>query len=85
MSNAIWVAILISAAGTYLMHLLPLLWMQRRLRRWDDEEREAMPQWLSILGPMMIAAVLGVSLAPGHASIAAWLATAVGVIATLAV
>ncbi|SDM18734.1 Branched-chain amino acid transport protein (AzlD) [Franzmannia pantelleriensis] len=86
MSNALWLAVLASAAGTLLMRLLPLLWMRRRLARLDGDERlDAMPQWLSILGPMMIAAVLGVSLVPATNDATSWLATAIGVAATLVV
>ncbi|MBB3141932.1 AzlD domain-containing protein [Halomonas organivorans] len=85
MSSALWLAVLASAIGTLLMRLIPLLWMQRRLERLDGEDGvEAMPRWLALLGPMMIAAVLGVSLVPRHADATAWLATLVGVLATLA-
>ncbi|EWG98770.1 AzlD domain-containing protein [Halomonas sp. BC04] len=86
MSNALWLAVLASAAGTLLMRVLPLLWMRRRLARLDGDERlDAMPQWLGILGPLMIAAVLGVSLVPTTTGAISWLATAIGVAATLAV
>jgi branched-subunit amino acid transport protein len=86
MSSALWIAVLASALGTLLMRLLPLLWMQRRLeRQGDDDSPEAMPQWLSLLGPLMIAALLGVSLMPVTPGPLAWLATAIGVLATLAV
>lgn len=86
MSNALWLAVLASAAGTLLMRVLPLLWMRRRLARLDGEERlDAMPQWLGILGPLMIAAVLGVSLVPTTTDAISWLATGIGVAATLAV
>ncbi len=86
MSNALWLAVLASAAGTLLMRLLPLLWMRRRLERLEDDDGlEAMPQWLGILGPLMIAAVLGVSLVPATLDARSWLATAVGVTATLLV
>ncbi|MCG6659573.1 AzlD domain-containing protein [Halomonas campisalis] len=86
MSSALWLAVLVSAAGTLLMRLLPLLWMRRRLARLDGDERlDAMPQWLGVLGPLMIAAVLGVSLVPTTPGALSWLATAIGVLATLAV
>lgn len=86
MSNALWLAVLVSAAGTLLMRLLPLLWMRRRLARLDgDDGLEATPQWLGILGPLMIAAVLGVSLVPTTTDAISWLATVVGVLATLLV
>ena len=86
MSSTLWLAVLASATGTLLMRLLPLRWMQRRLERLDgDDGLEAMPQWLGILGPLMIAAVLGVSLVPKTTDAIAWLATAIGVLVTLAV
>ncbi|MDN3556605.1 AzlD domain-containing protein [Halomonas maura] len=86
MSSALWLAVLAAALGTLLMRLVPLLWMQRRLSKLDGEPgADAMPQWLAILGPMMVAAVLGVSLVPRHPDATAWLATLIGVLATLAV
>ncbi|MFY0992584.1 AzlD domain-containing protein [Halomonas sp. C05BenzN] len=86
MSSALWLAVLVSAAGTLLIRLLPLLWMRRRLERLGgDDGLEAMPQWLGILGPLMIAAVLGVSLVPTTLDATSWLATAIGVAATLLV
>ncbi|MDR5907615.1 AzlD domain-containing protein [Franzmannia qiaohouensis] len=87
MSNALWLAMLATALGTLLMRLLPLLWMRRRLAQLDgdDDGLDAMPQWLGILGPLMIAAVLGVSLVPATTDATSWLATAIGMAATLAV
>ncbi|WP_069384143.1 AzlD domain-containing protein [Halomonas caseinilytica] len=86
MSNALWLAVLASALGTYLIRVLPLLWMRRRLRRLDgDDNVDAMPQWLGILGPLMIAALFGVSLVPRDPSATAWLATAIGIAITLLV
>lgn len=86
MSNTLWIAVLASAAGTLLIRMLPLLWMQRRLaRQASDDSLEAMPQWLSLLGPLMIAALFGVSLMPVTPDAVSWLATAIGVLATLAV
>ncbi|WP_163559701.1 AzlD domain-containing protein [Halomonas sp. NO4] len=86
MSTALWLAVLASSLGTLLMRLLPLLWMRRRLERLDDGDDgfDAMPQWLGILGPLMIAAVLGTSLVPTTVDATSWLATAIGVLATLA-
>lgn len=86
MSSALWIAVLASALGTLLIRLLPLFWMQRRLeQQGDDDSLEAMPQWLSLLGPLMIAAVFGVSLMPVTPGPLAWLATTVGILATLGV
>lgn len=81
MHSALWLAVLASAVGTLLMRLLPLLWMRRRLER--DNSLEAMPQWLGILGPVMIAAMLGVSLVPATLDARSWLATAIGALVTL--
>lgn len=81
MSTALWVAIALSALGTLLMRVVPFLWMQRRL---DQREGPGgMPEWLAILGPLMIAAVLGVSIVPVNPSPVSWLATALGLIATI--
>lgn len=84
MSIELWWALALSALGTFLMRVLPLLWMQRHLRR-QAGAATAMPLWLSILGPTMIAAMLGVSLVPGQITLAAWCVTALGLIATGAV
>ncbi|MFC6632438.1 AzlD domain-containing protein [Microbulbifer taiwanensis] len=84
MDSAIWIALLATAAGTLFMRALPLLWMQRHLDRQNDKSTvEAMPVWLSVLGPTMIAAMFGVSLVPTTATPASWLATACGVLVTL--
>jgi len=86
MSVELWVGMIVAALGTYLIRLLPLLWMQRRLTRSNAEGNvDALPKWLVILGPMMIAAVLGVSLVPRTPDIAGWLATLVGLGVTLVV
>ncbi|WP_413616248.1 AzlD domain-containing protein [Halomonas cupida] len=86
MPEHVWLAVALTALGTFLIRLLPLLWMQRRLaRRQGENGVEALPPWLSILGPMMIAAMLGVSLIPASPSATTWLATLVGVIVTLLV
>lgn len=86
MPEHVWLAVTLTALGTFLIRLLPLLWMQRRLARHQGENAvEALPPWLSILGPMMIAAMLGVSLIPASPSALTWLATLAGVIVTLLV
>ncbi|WP_251978695.1 AzlD domain-containing protein [Salinicola avicenniae] len=83
MSLSLWLGLLAAALGTYLIRLLPLWWMQRRLKRRDPQSRvDAMPEWLAVLGPMMIAAVLGVSLVPKTADASGWLATLFGLVAT---
>lgn len=76
MSSALWIAVVISALGTLLMRVVPFLWMQRRMG--SEEGLNAMPQWLAVLGPLMIAAVFGVSIVPVEPSPLSWLATAIG-------
>ena len=84
MDNTLWLALVITAGGTFLMRLVPLLWMQLHLRRQEDkDELEAIPDWLGILAPLMIAAMLGVSLVPKSTDLSSWIATLVGVIATV--
>lgn len=83
MSTALWLAVVVSALGTLLMRVVPFLWMQRRLD--SDTGMNAMPQWLVILGPLMIAAVLGVSIVPVNPSVISWIATFIGLSVTLLV
>lgn len=83
MSSALWLAVVVSALGTLLMRVVPFLWMQRRLNSATGINN--MPQWLGILGPLMIAAVLGVSIMPVNPSAVSWLATAIGLMVTLLV
>ncbi|SDL27389.1 Branched-chain amino acid transport protein (AzlD) [Modicisalibacter muralis] len=86
MNAGMWLAVMSVALGTLAMRALPLVWMRRRLRRFGDEPGlDAMPPWLGVLGPLMIAALLGVSLAPQRQDLVGWLATLVGVAATLIV
>tara|TARA_R110000824_G_scaffold50961_3_gene142154 strand:+ start:196 stop:531 length:336 start_codon:yes stop_codon:yes gene_type:complete len=83
MSTALWLAVVVSALGTLLMRVVPFLWMQRRLN--SAAGINNMPQWLGILGPLMIAAVLGVSIMPVNPSAISWFATAIGLSVTLLV
>lgn len=83
MSPALWLAVVVSALGTLLMRVVPFLWMQRRLN--SDTGLNNMPQWLGILGPLMIAAVLGVSIVPVNPNVVSWVATAIGLSVTLLV
>ncbi|MBY6032611.1 AzlD domain-containing protein [Marinobacter daepoensis] len=86
MAGELWVAVIVAAAGTLLMRLLPLVWMQRRLAREDGQGgAAAMPRWLGVLGPVMIAAMLGASLVPAAGTLNAWVATIVGGAVTLLV
>ncbi|MFV8782619.1 AzlD domain-containing protein [Microbulbifer sp. SA54] len=86
MDSGIWAALIVTATGTFLMRSLPMVWMQRHLvRRKAKNTMDAMPIWLGVLGPLMIAAMLGVSLVPAKAGVASWAATALGVLVTLLV
>ncbi|WP_447043588.1 AzlD domain-containing protein [Vreelandella sp. H-I2] len=83
MSSALWLAVVASALGTLLLRVLPFLWMQSRLNSTTGINN--MPQWLGILGPLMIAAVLGVSIVPVNPNAVSWVATAIGLSITLLV
>lgn len=86
MDGTVWIAVLSIAVGTFLMRLLPLLWMQRHLDRHDDKDAyEAIPLWLSTLAPLMIAAMLGVSLVPKSTDVLSWVTTACAVFVTIIV
>ncbi len=86
MSTEIWLTLLACAAGTFLLRMLPLLWMQRHLRRRDPvRPGEAMPLWLTVLAPTMIAAMLGVSLIPVSETASGWLATVLASVVTVLV
>lgn len=81
MSVELWWALALSALGTFLVRVAPLLWMQRHLSRRAGAST-AMPVWLSVLGPAMIAAMFGVSLVPGQLSSVAWSVAVCGLLAT---
>ncbi|MGP8291139.1 AzlD domain-containing protein [Vreelandella zhanjiangensis] len=83
MSTGLWLAVIASALGTLLIRVVPFLWMQRRLG--SETGLNSIPQWISILGPLMIAAVLGVSLVPVNPGVISWVATAIGLFVTLLV
>ncbi|MFG6667123.1 AzlD domain-containing protein [Halomonas sp. HNIBRBA4712] len=83
MSLELWIAVVVSALGTLVLRVVPFLMMQRRLDQ--TEGHSAMPEWLVILGPLMIAAVMGVAIVPVNQSAVSWAATALGLIATLLV
>ncbi|MFI0471991.1 AzlD domain-containing protein [Halomonas sp. HMF6819] len=83
MSIELWIAVALSALGTLLIRVAPFLWMQRRLDQSDGPT--PLPEWLAILGPLMIAAVLGVSIVPVNPNATSWLATALGLFATVLV
>ncbi|WP_136068876.1 AzlD domain-containing protein [Modicisalibacter radicis] len=84
MSGAMWLAVMAAALGTLALRALPLVWMRRRLRRSEDDPGlDAMPPWLGVLGPLMIAALFGVSLVPQRQDPVGWLATLIGLAVTL--
>ncbi|WP_233998946.1 AzlD domain-containing protein [Microbulbifer pacificus] len=86
MDSGIWAALIACALGTFLLRALPLVWMQRHLvQRKAKNTLDAMPTWLSVLGPLMIAAMFGVSLVPGKLDLASGVATVLGVMVTLVV
>ena len=82
----IWIAIVVAAIGTYALCVVPLLWTQRHFNKHKANNTEArLPTWLSVLGPLMIAAMLGASLIPKAPSAASWIATAIGTVVTVLV
>ena len=82
----IWIAIVVAAIGTYALRVGPLLWTQRHFNKHKANNTEArLPTWLSVLGPLMIAAMLGASLIPKAPSAASWIATAIGTVVTVLV
>ncbi|MBO6827525.1 MAG: AzlD domain-containing protein [Sneathiella sp.] len=86
MLSDLWIALIASAIGTLLIRVLPLLWMQRHIARRKSKDAVAdLPTWLSAFGPLMIAAMFGVSLIPASMTIGAWIATAIGAVITLSV
>jgi branched-subunit amino acid transport protein len=84
MGDSTWLTLAIITLGTYLMRVGPLYWMQRRIKRSDSGNAMAhIPVWLTVMGPVMIAAMFGTSLIPAHPSLITWSATAAGAVATL--
>lgn len=86
MDNSLWLLMLACAVGTFLLRALPLIWMRRHLvRRSISNTTEAMPVWLTVLAPTMIAAMCGVSLVPVNSAVSSWLATLLGGLCTILV
>lgn len=86
MDMSMWLALASIAIGTYLIRLLPYIWMKRSLaKRQTEDGVGSMPTWLTILGPTMIAAMFGTSLVPTHSDTLSWLATCVGILVTYGV
>lgn len=81
MNNQLWWVLVICALGTFAMRALPLLWMRRHLD--NKGQGSELPLWLSVLGPAMIAAMMGVSLVPSEINVATVSASIMGVAVTL--
>lgn len=86
MTIEVWSALGLCALGTFLLRVIPMIWMKRHLQRQQAAAIDApMPLWLTVLAPTMIAAMFGVSLVPVHPSLTAWVATALGILTTFGV
>ncbi|MFS1703982.1 AzlD domain-containing protein [Alteromonas sp. AMM-1] len=86
MQTDIWIAIVVAALGTFAMRAVPLLWTQRHFNKHKANNTQAqLPTWIGVLGPLMIAAMLGVSLIPKVNSMAGWSATLAGSLVTVLV
>lgn len=85
MTLDIWSAILVCALGTFAMRLFPLIWMQIHLAKKAKQNSATnnTPVWISVLGPVMIAAMFGASLMPVRADWIGAASTVIAVIATL--
>ncbi|MDO6443436.1 MULTISPECIES: AzlD domain-containing protein [unclassified Marinobacter] len=84
MDITLWVALITTSLGTFLMRAVPLLWMQHHLaRQSQDNKNGRVPMLLSILGPLTVGAMLGVSLVPKTISSTSLLATFLGTGLTL--
>jgi len=68
------------AAGTLAARMLPLWWTRRQLQRSSQLQ---LPLWLTISGPLMIAAMLGVSLVPAQLTTGTMIATLLASLVTL--
>lgn len=84
MDISLWWAIVVIAVGTFAMRLVPLLWMRKHLKKHSDKDAmEVTPQWLTLLAPLMIAAMLGVTLVPKNSDFNSWAAVVTGSLVTL--
>jgi branched-subunit amino acid transport protein len=82
--TSLWLLMLACAVGTFMLRAVPLIWMRRHLLRQSKANlTEAMPLWLTVLAPTMIAAMLGVSLLPAQPGVGSLLATVAGGLCTL--
>ncbi len=68
------------AAGTLAARMLPLWWTRRQLQRSSQLQ---LPLWLTISGPLMIAAMLGVSLVPAQVTAGTIAATLLAALVTI--
>ncbi|MFC0337294.1 Branched-chain amino acid transport protein (AzlD) [Kushneria avicenniae] len=82
MKSDIWLAAGAAAVGTLLIRMLPLYWIQRRWQRAEGKET-IMPSWPGVLAPLMIAALLGISMVPQNTGTEGWSATMMGSLVTL--
>jgi branched-subunit amino acid transport protein len=82
MSMEVWLAIVACALGTFALRLVPLIWLQYLAAKNEKADTEKMPPWLTLLGPVMIAAMFGVSLVPVRQDGIGASATIVGVLVT---
>ena len=66
MSHEALLAVIFLGIATYLSRLLPYLWMRKRLNSSQGtvNQEERIPQSIRVLGPIMIAAMFGMSLLP---------------------
>ena len=84
MDLSLWLAIGSTAVGTLAMRLVPLIWMRRHLVKHRDKDAlEVTPRWLTLLAPLMIAGMLGISLVPKTLDYVAWLSVLIGSLATI--
>ena len=83
MNTERWLVILLCAGGTFLIRALPLMWTRRHLAKQQSDAANTLPSWLGLLGPLMIAAMFGVSLVPVRHDWIGALATVAGCLATL--
>ncbi len=86
MNELSWTTLIIVAIGTYLLRAAPAIFVARRIKRSaDNKSLGQIPTWITVMGPVMIAAMFGTSLIPSQPSLVSWLGTLIGTIATLAV
>lgn len=86
MDKSSWLALFVIAIGTFLMRAGPLQLIFHRFKQsTSSNSRNQIPFVFSIMGPAVIAALLGTSLMPSTPSFQSWAATFVGILVTLIV